>query len=77
MRCRVICVKLLLSVGILMHVTKADDFTEEMKSPDWRKTIKSIRNGLHKIDKYLNVVLDLIGGSDGRCTFKCNHGRSV
>ncbi|KTF74925.1 hypothetical protein cypCar_00038530 [Cyprinus carpio] len=74
MRCRVICVKLLLSVGILMHVTKADDFTEEIKPPDWRKTIKSIRNGLHKIDKYLNVVLDLIGGSDGRCTFKCNHG---
>lgn len=74
---RVICVTLLLSVGILFHETKADEFTEEIKPPDWKKTLKSVRNGLHEIDKYLNVVLDLIGGSDGRCVFKCNDGRSV
>ncbi|KAK7162089.1 hypothetical protein R3I94_004666 [Phoxinus phoxinus] len=77
MPCRVIsCVALLLSVGILMDVVKADGFTEEIKPPDWRKTLKSIRKGIHSIDAYLNMALDLIGGSDGQCHFKCSDGYS-
>lgn len=71
------CVTLLLSVGTLIHVINAEEFTEEIKPPDWRKTLKSIRNGLNYVDKYLNMALDLIGGSDGRCIFKCSDGRSA
>ncbi|XP_026070707.1 group XIIA secretory phospholipase A2 [Carassius auratus] len=74
MPCRVISVTLLLSAGILIDVIKGDGFTEEIKPPDWRKTFKSIRNGIHNIDKYLNMAMDFIGGSDGRCIFKCNEG---
>ncbi|XP_016312490.1 group XIIA secretory phospholipase A2-like isoform X1 [Sinocyclocheilus anshuiensis] len=75
MPCRVIRVTLLFSAGILIDVIKGDGFTEDIKPPDWRKTLKSIRNGVHKIDKYLNMALDFIGGSDGRCIFKCNDGK--
>ncbi|XP_034158759.2 group XIIA secretory phospholipase A2 [Pangasianodon hypophthalmus] len=46
----------------------------EPETPDWRKTLKTIRNGIHKIDTYLNYALDLIGGSDGLCQFKCSDG---
>lgn len=74
MPCRVICVTLLLSVGLLIHETKADEFTEEIKPPDWKKTLKSVRDGLHELNKFLNMASDLIGGSDGRCIFKCNDG---
>lgn len=77
MPCRVIsCVALLLSVGIVMNEVKADEFSEKIEPPDWRKTLKSIRNGIHRIDTYLNMALDLIGGSDGRCLFKCSDGWS-
>ncbi|KAI5625212.1 group XIIA secretory phospholipase A2 precursor [Silurus asotus] len=44
------------------------------ETPDWRKTLKTIRNGIHKIDTYLNYALDLIGGSDGLCQFQCSDG---
>lgn len=68
------CVTLLLS-GVLLS-TKADGSDEEIKPPDWRKTINSIRSGIHRIDKYLNMALDLIGGSDGQCQFTCGDGSS-
>ncbi|GAA6070731.1 group XIIA secretory phospholipase A2, partial [Tachysurus ichikawai] len=44
----------------------------ESQTPDWRKTLNTIRNGIHRIDTYLNYALDLIGGSDGLCQFKCS-----
>lgn len=44
------------------------------ETPDWRMTLKTIRNGIHKIDLYLNAALDLLGGEDGLCQFKCSDG---
>ncbi|XP_069486984.1 group XIIA secretory phospholipase A2 [Ambystoma mexicanum] len=44
------------------------------QTPDWRMTLKTIRNGVHKIDMYLNAALDLLGGEDGLCQLKCNDG---
>lgn len=37
-------------------------------------TLKTIRNGIHKIDTYLNAALDLFGGDDGLCHFRCSDG---
>uniref|UniRef100_A0A8C5QF85 Uncharacterized protein n=1 Tax=Leptobrachium leishanense TaxID=445787 RepID=A0A8C5QF85_9ANUR len=48
--------------------------TEQPETPDWRMTLKTIRNGVHKIDMYLNAALDLLGGEDGRCHFMCGDG---
>lgn len=47
---------------------------EEPPTPDWRMTLKTIRNGVHKIDMYLNAALDLLGGEDGLCQYKCSDG---
>ncbi|XP_049642504.1 group XIIA secretory phospholipase A2 [Suncus etruscus] len=47
---------------------------EEAPSPDWRATLRTIRNGVHKIDAYLNAALDLLGGDDGLCRFQCADG---
>ncbi|XP_074084829.1 caspase-6-like isoform X5 [Macrotis lagotis] len=41
---------------------------------DWRATLKTIRNGVHRIDTYLNAALDLLGGEDGLCQYKCADG---
>ncbi len=49
-------------------------FGQEPETPDWRMTLKTIRNGIHKIDTYLNVALDLIGGDDGLCHYRCSDG---
>jgi hypothetical protein len=38
-------------------------------------TLKTIRNGIHNIDKYLNVALDLFGGQDGLCHYECSDGK--
>lgn len=46
----------------------------EPETPDWRMTLKTIRNGIHKIDTYLNVALDLFGGNDGLCHYTCGDG---
>ncbi|KAE8300267.1 Group XIIA secretory phospholipase A2 [Larimichthys crocea] len=46
----------------------------EPETPDWRMTLKTIRNGIHKIDTYLNVALDLFGGDDGLCHYRCSDG---
>uniref|UniRef100_A0A2K6GIJ6 Phospholipase A2 group XIIA n=1 Tax=Propithecus coquereli TaxID=379532 RepID=A0A2K6GIJ6_PROCO len=47
---------------------------EQAQSTDWRATLKTIRNGVHKIDTYLNAALDLLGGEDGLCQYKCSDG---
>lgn len=47
---------------------------EQAQTTDWRATLKTIRNGVHKIDTYLNAALDLLGGEDGLCQYKCNDG---
>ncbi|XP_011801170.1 PREDICTED: group XIIA secretory phospholipase A2 [Colobus angolensis palliatus] len=47
---------------------------EEAQTTDWRATLKTIRNGVHKIDTYLNAALDLLGGEDGLCQYKCSDG---
>uniref|UniRef100_A0A8C7XXS3 Phospholipase A2, group XIIA n=1 Tax=Oryzias sinensis TaxID=183150 RepID=A0A8C7XXS3_9TELE len=47
---------------------------QEPETPDWRMTLKTIRNGIHKIDTYLNAALDLFGGDDGLCHYKCSDG---
>ncbi|XP_075400049.1 group XIIA secretory phospholipase A2 isoform X2 [Tenrec ecaudatus] len=47
---------------------------EDAQSTDWRATLKTIRNGVHKIDTYLNAALDLLGGEDGLCQYKCSDG---
>ncbi|KAJ7407492.1 caspase 6 [Willisornis vidua] len=47
---------------------------EAPHSPDWRMTLKTIRNGVHKIDVFLNAALDLLGGEDGLCRYKCSDG---
>ncbi|XP_074849556.1 caspase-6-like isoform X4 [Carettochelys insculpta] len=47
---------------------------QEPHTPDWRMTLKTIRNGVHKIDMYLNAALDLLGGEDGLCLYKCSDG---
>lgn len=47
---------------------------EAPRTPDWRLTLKTIRNGVHKIDVYLNAALELLGGEDGLCHYKCSDG---
>lgn len=49
---------------------------EAPHTPDWRMTLKTIRNGVHKIDVYLNAALDLLGGEDGLCQYKCSDGEA-
>uniref|UniRef100_A0A8C9X9L7 Phospholipase A2, group XIIA n=1 Tax=Sander lucioperca TaxID=283035 RepID=A0A8C9X9L7_SANLU len=68
------CVVLLAlySFGCLQCVSACN---QEPKTPDWRTTLKTIRNGIHKIDTYLNVALDLFGGDDGLCHYKCSDGK--
>lgn len=64
-----------LSVGCMLICTGEQDNDQfEPETPDWRQTLKNIRNGIHKFDTYLNYALDLIGGSDGQCQFKCSDG---
>lgn len=63
---------LLLLCGTFLSRARLEEL--EPETPDWRKTLKTIRNGIHKIDTFLNYALDLIGGSDGLCQFKCSDG---
>jgi len=50
---------------------------EQAQTTDWRATLKTIRNGVHKIDTYLNAALDLLGGEDGLCQYKCSDGEGA
>lgn len=50
---------------------------EAPRTPDWRLTLKTIRNGVHKIDVYLNAALELLGGEDGLCHYKCSDGEGA
>lgn len=52
-------------------------YNHETETPDWRMTLKTIRNGIHKIDTYLNAALDLFGGDDGLCHYKCSDGEQT
>ncbi|XP_036430737.1 group XIIA secretory phospholipase A2 isoform X2 [Colossoma macropomum] len=72
MQCGVTSAVLLLSIGFMTRASGFEEF--EPETPDWIKTLKTIRNGIHKIDTYLNYALDLIGGSDGLCHYKCSDG---
>lgn len=58
----------------LLLLTAALRCQEEAQTTDWRDTLKTIRNGVHKIDTYLNAALDLLGGEDGLCQYKCSDG---
>ncbi|XP_035491837.1 group XIIA secretory phospholipase A2 isoform X3 [Scophthalmus maximus] len=51
---------------------RASAWKQEPETPDWRTTLKTIRNGIHKIDTYLNAALDLFGGDDGLCHYRCS-----
>uniref|UniRef100_A0A8C3YF22 Group XIIA secretory phospholipase A2 n=1 Tax=Catagonus wagneri TaxID=51154 RepID=A0A8C3YF22_9CETA len=59
---------------LLLLLTAAFRCQEQAQPTDWRATLKTIRNGVHKIDTYLNAALDLLGGEDGLCQYKCNDG---
>lgn len=65
---------LLLPLLLLLPPPPAARGQEEAPSPDWRDTLRTIRNGVHKIDTYLNAALDLLGGEDGLCRFQCADG---
>ncbi|XP_027532848.1 group XIIA secretory phospholipase A2 [Neopelma chrysocephalum] len=62
---------LLLVAGCALRPARGQ---EAPQTPDWRMTLKTIRNGVHKIDVYLNAALDLLGGEDGLCQYKCSDG---
>lgn len=49
-------------------------YEHETETPDWRMRLKTIRNGIHRIDTYLNAALDLFGGDDGLCQYRCSDG---
>uniref|UniRef100_A0A8C2P4C8 Group XIIA secretory phospholipase A2 n=1 Tax=Capra hircus TaxID=9925 RepID=A0A8C2P4C8_CAPHI len=64
----------LLAVLLVLFLTAAGRCQEQAQTTDWRATLKTIRNGVHKIDMYLNAALDLLGGEDGLCQYKCSDG---
>lgn len=59
---------------LLLFLTGELRCQEQAEPTDWRATLKTIRNGVHKIDTYLNAALDLLGGEDGLCQYKCGDG---
>lgn len=59
---------------LLLLLTSELRCQEQAQPTDWRATLKTIRNGVHKIDTYLNAALDLLGGEDGLCQYKCSDG---
>lgn len=61
-------------LAVLLLLTAAFRCQEQAQTTDWRASLKTIRNGVHKIDTYLNAALDLLGGEDGLCQYKCNDG---
>ncbi|GAB5570571.1 group XIIA secretory phospholipase A2 isoform X4 [Prionailurus iriomotensis] len=61
-----------LALLLLLFLPAALRCQEQAQTTDWRATLKTIRNGVHKIDTYLNAALDLLGGEDGLCQYKCN-----
>ncbi|XP_048855868.1 group XIIA secretory phospholipase A2 [Brienomyrus brachyistius] len=65
---------LLLSSGFMSRLCSGNHYHGEPETPDWRMALKTIRNGVHKIDTYLNAALDLFGGEDGLCHYKCSDG---
>lgn len=72
---RAVLLPLLVS-GALFAMLLEPSRCQEPETPDWRMTLKTIRNGVHKIDTYLNAALDLLGGEDGLCQYKCSDGNN-
>lgn len=66
----------LLVTGALLAVLLEPSQCQEPATPDWKMTLKTIRNGVHKIDTYINAALDLLGGEDGLCHYKCSDGNN-
>lgn len=62
--------------AMLLNGVFSSQQSREPETPDWRMTLKTIRNGIHKIDTYLNAALDLFGGDDGLCHYKCSDGKA-
>lgn len=62
--------------SVLLTGVFSSQHNREPETPDWRMTLKTIRNGIHKIDTYLNAALDLFGGDDGLCHYKCSDGKA-
>ncbi|XP_006162302.1 group XIIA secretory phospholipase A2 isoform X2 [Tupaia chinensis] len=62
------------ALALLLVVAAAVMGQEQEQTTDWRATLKTIRNGVHRIDTYLNAALDLLGGEDGLCRYKCSDG---
>ncbi|XP_041492690.1 group XIIA secretory phospholipase A2-like, partial [Microtus oregoni] len=56
---------------LLLLLLAAGRGQEHDQTTDWRATLQTIRNDIHKINTYLNTVLDLLGGEDGLCQYKC------
>lgn len=65
---------LLISVFVGITLWSCGCHSEDADFKDWRGKLKTIRNGIHKIDTYLNAALDLLGGEDGLCKYKCSDG---
>ncbi|XP_047560398.1 group XIIA secretory phospholipase A2-like [Lutra lutra] len=63
-----------LALVILLFVSATLRCQEQAQTTYWWATLKTIQNGVHKIDMYLNAALDLLGGEDGLCQYKCNEG---
>lgn len=70
-----ICV-FVLGLSCMTYVQYVSAFEKEPETPDWRMTLKTIRNGIHKIDSVLNAALDLFGGDDGLCHYRCSDGNT-
>lgn len=68
-----VCV-LLLGFNLFGRLARVSACRQEPETPDWRMTLKTIRNGIHRIDTYLNAALDLFGGDDGLCHYRCSDG---
>eukprot|EP00069_Balaena_mysticetus_P005516 bmy_04818T0 len=62
------------SPSLLFLLTTTFRCQEQAQTTDWRSTLQANRKGVHKIDKCLSAVLDLLGGEDWLCQCKCSAG---
>ncbi|XP_063280725.1 uncharacterized protein LOC134565187 isoform X2 [Prinia subflava] len=64
----------LLLLGVAACAWRPARGREAPQTPDWPMTLKTIRSSVHKIVMYLNAALDLMGGEDRLCQYKCSDG---